>query len=196
MIDLHFDQARQFWADAAGLTLAQVEARFQLGTPAHRAMETGGSDAAFFAALRIQIGGRLSPTDLETGWNLILGHETAGVREAIDEYLRRAPGGRLAVLSNTNATHEAIWQTRLATTLTRFEKVYCSHRIGAIKPDAAAFSHVCADLQLNPGEILFFDDTLENVVAARALGMQAMHIKQAGDLRTSLSITLNPGSNG
>ena len=186
VIHLQFGLAMQFWAEAAGLPLAQMKARFRLGTPAHTAMETGGSDAAFFTDLQTQLGGEISLADVKTGWNLILGPEIAGVREAIDACLARLPAIRLAVLSNTNATHAAIWRERLGTTLSRFEKVYTSHEIGAIKPHAAAFTHVCADLRVQPQEVLFFDDTLENVEAARTFGMRAMQITCAADLQKAL----------
>ena len=186
VIHLQFGVAMQFWADAAGVPLAQVEARFRLGTPAHTAMETGGSDAVFFTTLQNQLGGNISLDDVVTGWNLILGPEIASVREAIDACLARYPAMRLAVLSNTNATHAAIWRERLASTLSRFEKVYTSHEIGAVKPHTTAFTHVCADLHLQPQEILFFDDTLENVEAARTFGMRAMQITCAADLQKAL----------
>lgn len=51
-----------------------------------------------------------------------------------------------------------------------------SHLIGAAKPDAAAFAHVERVSGREPGEILFFEDTLPNVEAARARGWRAVHI--------------------
>lgn len=92
---------------------------------------------------------------------------------------------RVAVLSNTNELH---WN--------RFGKEECfagfadrcfvSHLTGFMKPDAEAFHYVIEKLGCEPGRILFFDDNLPNVEAAKNAGMQAEHIRNFEDLKLKL----------
>lgn len=42
--------------------------------------------------------------------------------------------------------------------------------LGVHKPDAGAYQHAAAALGVQPDEVLFVDDKIENVLAARALG--------------------------
>ena len=50
-----------------------------------------------------------------------------------------------------------------------------SHRLGVAKPDASIYRHAALGLGLAPSEILFIDDRAENIAAARAAGMAAIH---------------------
>jgi HAD superfamily hydrolase (TIGR01509 family) len=53
-----------------------------------------------------------------------------------------------------------------------FERVLVSDRIGHAKPDAGAF----APLLESRSPLLFLDDRKRNVEAARALGIEAVHL--------------------
>jgi putative hydrolase of the HAD superfamily len=55
----------------------------------------------------------------------------------------------------------------------RFAHVLLSWRLGAVKPEPAAFEAVTARLGVGAEDLLFVDDSHENVAAARALGWQA-----------------------
>jgi putative hydrolase of the HAD superfamily len=59
--------------------------------------------------------------------------------------------------------------------LHEFDHHTFSHRLLMAKPEAANYLYAAAGLQLPPEEILFIDDREENVAAARALGMRAIH---------------------
>ena len=92
-----------------------------------------------------------------------------GIRPLLDSLKRRY---RTACLSNTSALH---WQ-RLGFEYGwdgYFDRQYLSFQMGLMKPDAAIYRAVVADLGVAPGDILFFDDTPENVEGARAVGLQA-----------------------
>jgi putative hydrolase of the HAD superfamily len=49
-----------------------------------------------------------------------------------------------------------------------------SHRLGMAKPDAAIYRHAAEGLGVAAREILFVDDRIENVEAARGVGMVAV----------------------
>ena len=56
-----------------------------------------------------------------------------------------------------------------------FEHIYISAEMGLAKPDPKIYQAVVADLQKDPSEIVFVDDFIENVQAAREAGWQAVH---------------------
>jgi HAD superfamily hydrolase (TIGR01509 family) len=55
-----------------------------------------------------------------------------------------------------------------------FERVVCSWQIKRQKPDPVAFERLCAELQRPPEELLFVDDSPENVAGARSAGLAAV----------------------
>ncbi|HEY8979764.1 MAG TPA: HAD-IA family hydrolase [Streptomyces sp.] len=66
------------------------------------------------------------------------------------------------------------------------DHVVSSARIGLAKPDPRIY-HLAVQLAGVPAErCLFVDDTLENVEAARALGMSVVHFREAADLERAL----------
>ena len=65
----------------------------------------------------------------------------------------------------------------------RFAVVLFSSDLGIQKPDPKIFRHALAGLGIEPGGALFIGDSYENDIApARALGMQAIHIRDAWQL--------------
>jgi putative hydrolase of the HAD superfamily len=54
------------------------------------------------------------------------------------------------------------------------DRCFYSCEVGAAKPDERFFRHVAGELGLDLAEIAFVDDTMENVEAARALGVRAI----------------------
>jgi putative hydrolase of the HAD superfamily len=50
---------------------------------------------------------------------------------------------------------------------------FLSYRMGLLKPDPAFFFHVIETVGVSPGDVLYVDDCMENVRAARSLGINA-----------------------
>jgi putative hydrolase of the HAD superfamily len=95
------------------------------------------------------------------------------------------PRYRVAALSNMSAVH---WNAIVATGLTqRFDRIFVSHEIGYLKPAREAFEVALRGLQLHPTEVLFLDDGLRNVEAARALGMEAHLVRGPAEARAVLA---------
>lgn len=68
-----------------------------------------------------------------------------------------------------------------------FDKVYASHQIGYAKPDFDFYRWIlkeegCDDF----GQVVFIDDSLANVEAAKELGLYAIHFTNPEDLRVQL----------
>jgi HAD superfamily hydrolase (TIGR01509 family) len=59
-----------------------------------------------------------------------------------------------------------------------FDAMIISAEVGVMKPDARIFQIALEKLEVVASESVFLDDFPENVAAARALGMQAIHFTQ------------------
>ncbi len=74
-----------------------------------------------------------------------------------------------------------------ADVLGHFEDVFVSSTIGLRKPDPAAFDHVVRAIRLPAQRIVFFDDLIENVEAARSCGLRAVHVRSIDDVPGALA---------
>jgi putative hydrolase of the HAD superfamily len=101
----------------------------------------------------------------------------------IDEVSTNA---RVALLSNTNEIHwrQIESQFRLSA---QFEGLFLSHETGQYKPDPDAFRTVMSTMNCAPSQILFFDDSEKNVVAARELGIDARLVSGIQGVQKELS---------
>lgn len=172
------------WAEgcaAAGLPVRDPQ-RWQSAKPARRAIvdeyQRGRIDGRTFAArLSAQVGGLYSPSEIlgiHRAW--LLG-AYQGMAEVVDRL--HGQGIRTAALSNTNHEH---W-TRLGgyPAVTAMRHLLASHQLGLIKPDPAIYHRAESIFGTSGGEILFFDDLLENVEAARSVGWSAEVIDPLGE---------------
>lgn len=132
--------------------------------------------------------GEISPEDFAVAaveeWRLDLAPETfiADFETWPERFLEDAPETltalrgryRLACLSNINIPH---WRRCEALDLPRlFETHYLSHEMSARKPELQIYKDVIAALRAPPETIVFFDDVMVNVDAAREAGMNAFHV--------------------
>jgi len=153
-----------------------------MASPSVVAHETGTIGAAEFAAgvvadLKLPVTADVFLEDF-CSWPKSL---LPGALELLDDIPRSY---RVAALSNTSALH---WNSILAMGLERrFEQTYLSHQIGHMKPADEAFAIALTGMELRPAEVLFLDDGLRNVDAARRHGMHAHLVKGPGQARTVL----------
>lgn len=63
---------------------------------------------------------------------------------------------------------------------------FVSCHTGLRKPDPRCYEHAARELGVSEGECLFIDDRRENCVAARSTGMDAIHFRDAAQLRAEL----------
>jgi putative hydrolase of the HAD superfamily len=184
LIDLDFELAFEYWANASGQDPAEVRSRFALDD-AYCAQERGEIEASdYFSHLRKTLGLDLADEEFLFGWNSIFLEPVSGIEPLLEKLKPLKP---LHVFSNTNAAHQEFWSQRYADLLAPFQQIVCSHELGARKPGVEAFLQLAGQLSSSPGRILFFDDLPENVDGARAAGLQAHCVRSAGEIRRVLA---------
>jgi 2-haloacid dehalogenase len=70
--------------------------------------------------------------------------------------------------------------------LGEFDHAVISGHVGVVKPDPRIFELLFEQVGKRPEELLFVDDQLKNVEAARAAGMPTIHFKPGVDLESEL----------
>jgi putative hydrolase of the HAD superfamily len=117
--------------------------------------------------------------EMETLMWLRVNHDTLALARQIKAY-----GVRIAILSNM--PHDLLaYVRREFQWLNEFEVKIWSCEFGSTKPDPAIYRHCLNALGCDAGRTLFFDDRLNNVEAARNLGMEA-HIFESAEQARSI----------
>jgi glucose-1-phosphatase len=158
--------------------------RMWLTSPAVRAFETGRSTPEKFAQDLI------AEMALPVGDDQLLREFplwAKGLFPGALDLVRRIPRQyRRATLCNTNPLH---WPG-LMDDLSRaelFDHHFASHLTGKIKPDEEAFRHVTETLHCAAEQVLFLDDNLLNVAAARSVGFRAVQVQGVGGAERALT---------
>ncbi len=110
--------------------------------------------------------------------------------EGVSDEMRQLVEGlhgryQLAILSNAADTLENTLQ-RLDITR-HFNPIVNSHRIGAAKPDEAAFTITLDKLNAQPEQVYFIDDREVNITMAKAMGIQSHIFTSVDKLKTDLA---------
>ena len=140
--------------------------------------------AVFFEHLRHSLQITASDGKMAAAWNDIFGNEMTACLDAVDIARNRYP---TYGFSNTNRTHQTYWEHHYPRIPNTFEKLFVSSEVGMRKPDAEAFEFILNELSLVPNELLFFDDTLENIEGAKQLGIQTVLVSSADSVVSALS---------
>jgi putative hydrolase of the HAD superfamily len=93
---------------------------------------------------------------------------------------------RVVVGTNTLDPHYTAHMERGNYTV--FDAVYASNKIGLAKPDPAFYTYILEAEHCTPGEAVFIDDSEENVLPARALGLKAIHFTDPEALKSRLRL--------
>ncbi|SPF02674.1 HAD family hydrolase [Streptomyces sp. MA5143a] len=120
-------------------------------------------------------------TDIDS-WSRVDDRMVTYVRELRDR-------ARVALLSNIPADHADAFLAAQRW-LHDLDHLAFSGKIGAAKPDLAAFQHCVVALRAAPADFLFVDDREENVRAARAAGMNGHVFNGRDDLAAAVDAWL------
>ena len=136
------------------------------------------AEADFLAALERELEGQLGR---HVSMREFTDHYWAGLahNEELVGFLRdaRAAGYRLALLTNNVVEWEPRWRPKWPID-ELFETVVDSGFVGMRKPDPAIFALTLSRLELPAEACVFIDDLEPNVVAAREVGLHAVHFRE------------------
>lgn len=124
----------------------------------------------------------LSPAQIRAFSEAYIRGPFPGSVELVDEL--SAAGVATACLSNTNDHHWELMSTPGHPSFFPLHKLrhrFASHLVGARKPDEAIYAHVERATGLPAEAILFFDDVIDNVEAAKKRGWNAERVDPAPD---------------
>jgi putative hydrolase of the HAD superfamily len=168
LFQIDFKEALVFLAHKTGLSPRILRKRVSIGAE-FEAFERGElSEASFFVWLAGQLDANIATETLIQGWNAIYGPVFLPTYESIRKLSAHMP---VVALTNTNATHQPVWQTLYEKELGIFHKIYVSSELGMRKPEKRIYRHVMEEWEVSPEETIFFDDLHENINAAAEIGL-------------------------
>ncbi len=192
LIDIDLSQAFKVWSAAADVSVDILRNRFVMDD-AYRDFEIGRVNTdEYMNKLRQMLDIDIDDSTLLEGWNAILRDKFPELRVLLQQLRHIAP---VYVFSNTNAAHQKLWSVTLADTLELCTDVFTSWEIGLRKPDVESFLHVARRMQTVPEDILFFDDSIENICGAQTAGMQTVHVTQVNDTLQAVASALSRSTN-
>jgi len=179
VFDIHFERAYSIWAGHSGVPQDTIASRYSFDASYER-HERGEIDAhQYFASLRRTMSIDLTDAELAEGWNSIYGDERDGMRELLERLAQAVP---VYAFTNSNPTHQRVWERKYRCTLSRFRRVFVSSEMGVRKPEVRSYRAVAEEIGCAPERVLFFDDTPENVTGADAVGMPAVQVGSVEDV--------------
>lgn len=101
---------------------------------------------------------------------------------ALDLLARLREHHRIGCLTNSNALHWA----RFDGFSGLFDVTLSSHRIGSIKPDRACFAYAITACDTRAADVVYLDDAILNVDAARRAGIDAEQVEGFDAVLTAL----------
>ena len=132
------------------------------------------------AAVREELGAELD-CEVQRIWNLMLGDIPAAKLQRLAAL--RQSGYRVVMLSNTNSGHwprieQLFVEAGGKLPSECFNSLYLSFLMRSRKPDPEIFLSLIGNEGVEAADCLFFDDSAENCAAARALGIDAVHVER------------------
>ncbi len=151
---------------------------------AYRDLERGSvSFADFHEFLSDKAGYRGSLHELQETWSDFFEGTLPGMEDLIDRLRQKY---RIAFLSNSNEVHADVIPKKFAALFDKDDRLVFSYRFHCAKPDLEMFQRALEIIGTLPRHAAFVDDLLENVLAARAVGMTAFQFRDAFQLERDL----------
>ncbi len=151
---------------------------------AYRDMERGAvSFYEFYEFLCDHAGYSGSIRDFHVIWSDFFDGTVPGAEDLLERVRTRY---RVAFFSNSNEIHAELIPKQFAALFEKDDPIVFSNRIESAKPDPDAFRKALTLIGATPQQTIFVDDLLENVYAARSLGIRAYQFTDARSLIAEL----------
>jgi HAD superfamily hydrolase (TIGR01509 family) len=150
----------------------------------YRDLERGAvSFEQFHEFLCDKAGYRGTLEDLRQTWSDFFDGPLPGIEDLLGRLRRKY---RMAFLSNSNEVHAEVIPRKFATLFERDDRLIFSHRFQCAKPDPEMFQRALEIVGALPQQAVLVDDLLENVLAARGIGMTAIQFRDTFSLERAL----------
>ncbi|HEX7705685.1 MAG TPA: HAD family phosphatase [Thermoanaerobaculia bacterium] len=150
----------------------------------YRDLERGSvSFAEFHDFLVERAGYRNSIAEFRAVWCDFFDGPVEGMEELLERVRERY---RVAFLSNSNEVHAELIPRKFSTLFDKDDRFIFSHRFRVAKPDPQMFRRALEVIGSLPQHVVFVDDLIENVTAARACGMHAFRFTTSEALARDL----------
>ena len=183
LIDIHPERTYQYLSDSADVEVGMVKESFPWD--AHDQYERGiMNNEDWFITYKESLPQPccLKRSDFWNAWKLLLGEEknTVNILEALNKQYS------IWLLSNTNPKHiqDEIEKRYLFPSLVN-GAVY-SFDVGVRKPEKEIYEIAMQRANANPQDCLFIDDLLENIQAAKQIGIEGIHFISSEQLKQEL----------
>ena len=183
LIDIHPERTYQYLSDSADVEVSMVKESFPWD--AHDQYERGiMNNEDWFITYKESLPQPccLKRSDFWNAWKLLLGEEknTVNILEALNKQYS------IWLLSNTNPKHiqDEIEKRYLFPSLVN-GAVY-SYDVGFRKPEKEIYEIAMQRANTKPQECLFIDDLLENIQAAKQIGIEGIHFRSSEQLKQDL----------
>ncbi len=177
IVDLEPKRTLTEFALLANKPVTEILELYRIHSSFH-AYETGRiGEEEFRNSIRIMFNLQASNSEIDRCWNAMLIDIPA---EKLAMLSRLKNHFTTLVLSNTNSIHlEYINKIILKGELldAYVHHAHYSHQLGMRKPDREIYEYVLNAHSLLPEQTLFLDDTSDNILAAKALGIEALLIE-------------------
>jgi putative hydrolase of the HAD superfamily len=151
----------------------------------YRDLESGAIGfGEFYEFICIHAGYRESLRQFREVWSDFFDGPLPGVETLLDRVREKY---RVAFLSNSNEVHAEVIPRRFATIFRKDDRFIFSYRFKVAKPDPEMFRRALEIIGALPQHVVFIDDLLENVTAARTVGLRAFQFVDADSLTAELT---------
>ncbi|HEY0140154.1 MAG TPA: HAD family phosphatase [Thermoanaerobaculia bacterium] len=141
------------------------------GSGGYRDMERGAvTFSEFYDFISERAGYRGSLRAFHELWSDFFDGTLPGVEELLQRVRAKY---RVGFLSNSNEVHAELIPRRFSGLFQKDDRFIFSHRFRVAKPDPEIFQRALEVLGTTAGQVVYIDDLIENVLAARSVGMRA-----------------------
>jgi glucose-1-phosphatase len=139
--------------------------------------------ADFHDFLRERAGYRGSARELQETWSDFFDGPIPGIEEVLDRVRERH---RVAFLSNSNEVHAEVIPRKFASLFKKDDRFIFSYRFQCAKPEPEMFRRALEIVGALAKHTIFIDDLLENIIAARDLGIRGFQFHDSARLLKEL----------
>lgn len=183
VLDIDFSRVMGVWSEYSVYSADELLKRYTQDEQYARHERGEISASEYFDHLRIEL--KLSASDkaIAYGWNALF---VGLLDDAMTLVKRTSAQHPCYAFTNTNATHQRAWSSQFPQLSEPFQQVFVSSEMGLRKPERRAFDYIANSIGVSNSEILFFDDSVENVEGAVEAGFQAVHVRATQDIKEAL----------